>query len=85
MTLIDRFSHSPANPSASDEVECSFLNPALANQQIDVLVRANGEPYQSIPITIDSAGFGSFAFTCPDVDVLTLQHSTSADHGIVVQ
>ena len=85
MTQTDRFGHSPANPTTTQEVSGSFLNAALENETIDVTVLADGVPYQTIPVTLDGEGFGTFAFVVPGgTATMTLQATTSSDHAIVV-
>lgn len=84
MTLPNRFHHQPHNPKPGETVECDFTNAELANQEIDVLVRLDGQPHQTIPVQLDANGFGMFEFACPTGTAILLQTATSADHAIVI-
>lgn len=83
--LPDRFTTSPASPfPAGTVVTVCFTNPALAGQTITVDVRSDTGESQSLAITLNTEGYGCVTWTAPSWDTATFQHSTSADHAVVI-
>lgn len=66
-------------------MSCTFLNPSMANQTIDVTVLADNQPFVTAVVTLDANGFGAFSFTARAEYGHTLQHPSSSDHGIILQ
>lgn len=83
--LPDRFTTNPASPfPAGTTVSVCFSNPGLAGQTISVTVLLGSGSSETLSITLDGEGHGCRSWVAPVVDTAIFQHTTSADHAVVI-
>lgn len=83
--LPDRFTTDPVSPfPAGTSVSVCFTNPDLAGQTISVTITSGTGQSQSLSITLNAQGHGCATWTAPAWDGAFFQHSTSADHAVVI-
>lgn len=86
MPGVDRFTATPDPAHAGQPLEICFNNPALSGDTITVELD-NGEGIATtVPITLNSSGYGCTAWTVPSSmwDLVNMNQSTSLEHTVSV-
>lgn len=83
--LPDRFTTTPSSPfAAGTVVHVCFDNSALLSSTVSITVDSGTGTVQALAIALDAEGHGCVDWTAPNWDGAFFQHSTSADHAVVI-